>query len=229
MIFGGVQFFFLRPGSRTYLPPPGPGFSGWCPLVLSSLQLALQKHLGLYTLPYWPPQGLPQCSEFLIAFHRNLLDMFSCEAILYEKSPRELQLQDKYCELCWTCSLALLSSTSRFVPMTHIYLFRSFSPCSLISIYHLHLSCLISALLSTGYGPCRNAIDDFSCQPPLLLQPPSSQNQLELYLFLSLSDFEVFIPYLHLMSTLVLAQKSCALPFYIQIDTNGLCACIVGI
>jgi len=27
----------------------------------------------------------------------------------------------------------------------------------------------------------------------------------------------------------VLAQKSCALPFYIQIDTNGLCACIVGI
>ena len=28
---------------------------------------------------------------------------------------------------------------------------------------------------------------------------------------------------------IMLAQKSCALPFYIQIDTNGLCACIVGI
>jgi len=31
------------------------------------------------------------------------------------------------------------------------------------------------------------------------------------------------------MNFMVLAQKSCAFPFYIQIDTNGLCACIVGI
>ena len=103
---------------------------------------------------------------------------------------------------CWTCSLALPSSTSRFVPTTRIYLFRSFSPCSSISIHHLHPSCLVSALLSTVYGPRRNAIDDFSRQPPLLLQPPSSRNQLELYLFLSPSDFEVFIPYLRPTSTL---------------------------
>jgi len=32
-----------------------------------------------------------------------------------------------------------------------------------------------------------------------------------------------------IVSHLLLAQKSCALPFYIQIDTNGLCTCIVGI
>ena len=50
---------------------------------------------------------------------------------------------------CWTCSLALPSSTSRFVPTTHTYLFCSFSLCSLIKIHHLHLSCLVSALLST--------------------------------------------------------------------------------
>ena len=108
------------------------------------------------------------------------------------------------CE-AWTCSLALPSSTSRFVPTTHIYLFCSFLPCSLISIYHLHPSCLVSVLLSTGYGPRRNAIDDFSRQPPLLLQPPSSRNQLELYLFLSPSDFEVFI--LYLRPTLTLAHR----------------------
>jgi len=51
--------------------------------------------------------------------------------------------------VCWTCSPALPSSTSRLVPMAHIYLFHSFSPCSSISIHHLHLSCLVSALLST--------------------------------------------------------------------------------
>jgi len=103
---------------------------------------------------------------------------------------------------CWTCSLALRSSTSRFVHTACIYLFRSFSLCFFIQIHYLHPSCLVSVLLSTGYGPRHNAIDNFSCQPPLLLQPPSSQNQLELYLILSPSDFEAFIPYLHPMSTL---------------------------
>ena len=104
--------------------------------------------------------------------------------------------------MCWTCSLALPSSTLRFVPTARIYPFRSFSPCSSISIHHLHPSCLVSALLSTGYGPRRNAIDDFSRQPPLLSQPPSSRNQLEPYLILLPSDFEVFILYLRPTSTL---------------------------
>lgn len=27
------KFFFSRPGGQTYLPAPGPGFLGWCPLA----------------------------------------------------------------------------------------------------------------------------------------------------------------------------------------------------
>ena len=83
--------------------------------------------------------------------------------------------------------------------------FCRYSLCPLISIHHLHPSCLVSALLSTGYGPNgphRNAIDDFSRQPLLLLQPPSSWNQLELYLILLPSNFEAFILCLCPTSTL---------------------------
>jgi hypothetical protein len=48
--------------------------------------------------------------------------------------------------------------------------FRRYSLCPLISIHHFHPSCLVSALLPTGYGPRRIAIDDFSRKPPLLSQ-----------------------------------------------------------
>ena len=40
--------------------------------------------------------------------------------------------------------------------------FRRYLLCPFISIHHFHLSCLVSALLSTGYGPRCNAIDNFS-------------------------------------------------------------------
>jgi len=79
--------------------------------------------------------------------------------------------------------------------------FRRYSPCPLTSIRHLHTSCLVSALLSTGYGPHRNAMDEFSRQPPLLSQPPSSWSS-EPFSILSPSDFEAFILCLRPTSTL---------------------------
>ena len=65
--------------------------------------------------------------------------------------------------VCWTCSLALLSSTSRFVPTARIYPFHSCSPCSIISIHHLHLSCLVSALLSTTSQGSQRQLN-FNCR-----------------------------------------------------------------
>jgi len=102
--------------------------------------------------------------------HGHWLDMFSIVSIFCPYKLLDLQ------------SLPLSHPHPDLFPWLISSVFHRYSLCPLISIHHLHLSCLVSVLLSTGYGPRRNAIDDFSRQLPLLLQPPSSQNQLELYL-----------------------------------------------
>jgi len=92
--------------------------------------------------------------------------------------------------VCWTCSLALPLSTSRFVPTARTYLFRSFSLCSLIK--NPSSSPVVSRLcapVNRLWAPPQRYRRFFTLIATLATA--SSWNQ---FVILSLSDLAALIP-----------------------------------
>jgi len=87
---------------------------------------------------------------------------------------------------------------------------------SLIPIHHLHPLCLVSALLSTGYGPRRNALEDFSRQLRLFSQLLFSRNQLRPTLRASYRTCRLY-PFPSVLSDPSLAVSTCRSPIEIQV------------